>query len=379
MNTPSYTLNEAMEIAMLAAHSRSVVCLEGSPGIGKSSIVEMIAGALELPLYVINLPNHECTDLTGLPWYDRDTHQTRFAPPAMLPTRPAVVFLDEITAADTATKKAAQRLILERRIGDYRLPEGSVLICAGNLAAHRSGATAVNMALDNRMIHVPIRASFADFEAWALDAPVRPHTLRPVDPYLDLSTGESTRLLPLQALAHRSHPTVLAYTRRRPSHLDSFAEARDRGESAYATPRSWGTVSRLLQAHDELGTDASLPMLEAAIHCTVGHAIGAEFVTYMREAMTMPDPSVVDKDPMHAPIPGEGDLANVGTAFAFITLLAATLTPDNVDNRIEWLARCPGEFIVCMNADCVRRHPWYAQSQAYVRLSATLCALTFVR
>ena len=68
MNTPSYTLNEAMEFAMLAAHSRSVVCLEGSPGIGKSSIVEMIAGALELPLYVINLPNHECTDLTGLPW-----------------------------------------------------------------------------------------------------------------------------------------------------------------------------------------------------------------------------------------------------------------------------------------------------------------------
>lgn len=95
--------------------------------------------------------------------------------------------------------------------------------------------------------------------------------------------------------------------------------------------------------------------------------------------MTMPDPAGVDNDPMHAPIPGEGDLANVGTAFAFITLLAATLTPDNVDNRIEWLARCPGEFIVCMNADCVRRHPWYARSQAYVRLSATLCALTFVR
>ena len=33
MNTPSYTLNEPMEIAMLAAHSRSVVCLEGSPGL----------------------------------------------------------------------------------------------------------------------------------------------------------------------------------------------------------------------------------------------------------------------------------------------------------------------------------------------------------
>ena len=59
MNTPSYTLNEAMEIAMLAAHSRSVVCLEGSPGIGKSSLVEMIAGALELPLYVSNLPDRK--------------------------------------------------------------------------------------------------------------------------------------------------------------------------------------------------------------------------------------------------------------------------------------------------------------------------------
>ena len=114
---------------MLAAHSRSVVCLEGSPGIGKSSIVEMIAGALELPLYVINLPNHECTDLTGLPWYDRDTHQTRFA-------RRRCCRRGRRWCSSTRSRrripqrKAAQRLILERRIGDYRLPEGSVLIAA---------------------------------------------------------------------------------------------------------------------------------------------------------------------------------------------------------------------------------------------------------
>ena len=111
---------------------------------------------------------------------------------------------------------------------------------------------------------------------------MRPHTLRSVDPYLDLSTGESTRLLSLQALAHRSHPTVLAYTRRRPSHLDSFAEAVT-GESAYATPAVVGTVSRLLQAHDELGTDASLPTLKRRSTARSGTRSGGGVRTYLRE------------------------------------------------------------------------------------------------
>lgn len=45
---------------------------------------------------------------------------------------PYVLFLDELNACSQEVQKAFYSLIHERRIGEYHLPEGSVVIGAGN-------------------------------------------------------------------------------------------------------------------------------------------------------------------------------------------------------------------------------------------------------
>lgn len=47
---------------------------------------------------------------------------------------PYVLFLDELNACTQEVQKAFYSLIHERRIGEYCLPEGSIVVGAGNRA-----------------------------------------------------------------------------------------------------------------------------------------------------------------------------------------------------------------------------------------------------
>jgi MoxR-like ATPase len=60
---------------------------------------------------------------------------TRFCPPAMIAReQPYCLFLDELNACSQDVQKAFYSLILERRVGEYVMPEGSIVIAAGNRA-----------------------------------------------------------------------------------------------------------------------------------------------------------------------------------------------------------------------------------------------------
>jgi MoxR-like ATPase len=68
------------------------------------------------------------------------------------------LFLDELNASSAEVQKAFYSLILDRRIGEYELPAGSVVIGAGNRATDNGLARPMASALLNRL-HVHLRAS----------------------------------------------------------------------------------------------------------------------------------------------------------------------------------------------------------------------------
>ena len=74
-----------------------------------------------------------------------------------------MLFLDELNAAAPDVQKAFYSLILDRRIGSYELPAGSVVIGAGNRATDEALARPMASALVNRLVHVHLRASAADW------------------------------------------------------------------------------------------------------------------------------------------------------------------------------------------------------------------------
>ena len=74
-------------------------------------------------------------DLRGIPWRD-GTDRTRWAPPAFLPPSDDpgrwLINLEELPSAVPMVQAALYQLVLDRKVGEYELPEGASLIACGN-------------------------------------------------------------------------------------------------------------------------------------------------------------------------------------------------------------------------------------------------------
>ncbi len=98
-----------------------------------------------------------------------------FCPPEVIARdEPYCLFLDELNAATPDVQKAFYSLILDRRIGSYELPEGSIVIGAGNRATDNALARPLASALVNRLAHVHPEVSATDWLAWAADHGIHP-------------------------------------------------------------------------------------------------------------------------------------------------------------------------------------------------------------
>lgn len=183
--------------------------LWGPPGVGKSSLVARVAKERALTLIDVRLAQLDATDLRGIPVPDHATRTVRWYAPSFLPTQgTGVLFLDELDKAPSLVKNAALQLVLDRRLGDYELPEGWTILCAGNREEDEAFSTPLGAALANRLLHVEVEADLDAWAAWAGENGVR---------------GD-----------------VVDFLRFRPELL-----YKQTGEHAFPSPRSWAAASRL--------------------------------------------------------------------------------------------------------------------------------------
>ena len=154
---------------------------------------------------------------------------------------PYVLFLDELNACTQEVQKAFYSLIHERRIGEYHLPEGSVVIGAGNRAQDGAIVKQMSSALVNRMFHVQLKADSRLWLSWAYE--------------------------------NELHPWVTEYISQRPDHL--FSEP-PKTEEPYSTPRSWHMLSDALKEYgigkegEEMSEDVMRVLAYGSI--SAGHA-----------------------------------------------------------------------------------------------------------
>jgi len=111
-------------------------------------------------------------DLRGLPRVSGN--QTEWVPPKFLPASgEGILFLDELTAAPQMTQAACCQLVLDRKLGEYELPKGWVVIAAGNPASERGVHFAMPRPLRNRFVHLDLEPDFDDWCRWAVKARIR--------------------------------------------------------------------------------------------------------------------------------------------------------------------------------------------------------------
>src|SRR5258707_4972871 len=132
------------------------VFIWGPPGIGKSSLVQQFAAQVGLPCVSLLGSQLAPEDILGVPQILGDT--SRFCPPRTIAREDAYcLFLDELNACSHEVQKAFYSLIHERRVGEYELPAGSIVIGAGNRAQDSAIVKPMSSAPLNRMVHLHLK------------------------------------------------------------------------------------------------------------------------------------------------------------------------------------------------------------------------------
>ncbi len=242
------------------------VMLWGPPGIGKSQIVLQIGQSHDLPVIDIRLSQMEPSDLRGIPF--KNGEKVEWAIPSMLPDKTlhgncGILFLDEINSAAPSVSAAAYQLILDRRLGNYQVPEGWAIFAAGNRQGDRGVTYAMPAPLANRFSHYEVDLNLDDWVGWAY------------------KNGIDER--------------IIGFLRFRPELLFDFDPAHN--PVAFPSPRSWEFAHRALQKfidHPQL--------LLGSLQACIGQAAGIECHAFIDSLDQMPDlDKIIAGDEVKAP------------------------------------------------------------------------------
>lgn len=276
LDSPSeeITTIEAERILRRSFRRKHPVFLWGPPGIGKSQLVAQIGEAYnekpeETLVIDVRLALYDPNDLKGYPWVIDGPDGSKvmvWFPSEELPSeedakkyKTIILFLDELNGAPQQVQAAAYQLILDRRIGTYKLPDCCVMVAAGNRVSDRGVTYPMPSPLKNRLTHLFLTVDWAAWAAWACK--------------------------------NNCHPDVYGFLRYAQQMLYTFDPESD--DTAFGTPRMWMQVSDILFDEDyqiPLGLPGAMSRREqvAEIGGKIGFGLANSFITHREIASELP-------------------------------------------------------------------------------------------
>lgn len=323
MITPAIGTQELYKQLEVLLQTDTPVFIHGSPGIGKSYIVNDIAQSHNLELIDVRLSQLDAVDLRGIPTICNE--QTKWMPPVFLPTdedSEGILFLDELNSAPLSVQAAIYQLVLDRKIGEYTLPKGWRIVSAGNKIDDKGIVFKLPSPLINRMIHIVLEAKFDDFKVWAIQNDI--------------------------------HPFILGFLGFRPDLLSSEVPAMSETNPAFCTPRAWAMLSKIIKNNSDINA------LNPIVYGTVGYAAGIEFLSFVKVYKTLPDIDAILEGKIDT-VPQEPS--------ALYALCAAIIEKYNAtqqaNNLFEYAKVMPVEFNVMLIKDLITKDEDIAELESF--------------
>lgn len=171
----SVSLREAAQ-GIINLGDKVTFVLTGEPGIGKSSMLNIIAEAKPTHHVVyLDAPHLDISDLgMRIPVHDTKSLVQYLTDKFPRDGKPFIVDVDEVGKARGMLRLMLARLLLEHYIGDWKLPEGSIVFATMNNATDGLGDIMQGHE-GNRVTVVPVSKSTAnEWLPWATDNKVNP-------------------------------------------------------------------------------------------------------------------------------------------------------------------------------------------------------------
>lgn len=163
----------------------------------------------------------------------------------------ALVALEEFNSAPPSVQAAAYQLILDRRLGEYIVPDDCYMMAMGNRDTDKGVTFKMGTPIMNRFVHLEMRVDTEGWLEWAVGAVIHPHVVGFIGAFNE--------------------------------ELNNF----EPGSAArgFETPRSWEFSSDILYDNENAVTDQ---VLTGLIVGAVGDAGGIKFMEFRKIAADLP-------------------------------------------------------------------------------------------
>ena len=302
------------------------ICIEGSPGGGKTTIVQQAAEELGVPCIERHMPTMLVEDF-GILFPETGSDTLHYKLPEWFPVKGkaperGILLFDDRNQAGPDLQKVLANICQARNLHGVSMPDGWQVVSTGNRQSDRAGANRVLSHLRNRETAYELETHLDDWTVWAINNNVKSE--------------------------------VVSFIRFRPNLLHDFDPQRDQN----ATPRAW-----VEGVSDVLGTVPAEAEFES-FKGAVGEGAAAEFVGFVRIFRKLPNPDAILLNPTTSDVPSDP-----ATLYALSGALAQRATEGNFERVCTYSERMPPEFSVLTVSYAARRNTDLANTQAFTKWS----------
>lgn len=216
-------------------HQRPIFLL-GAPGIGKTAIMEQIAQELGIGIVSYSMTHHTRQSALGLPriehhnfeGYEYEASEYTMSEiigaiyDYMIATdlRSGILFLDEINCVSETLYPSMLQFLQFKTFGKHRVPDGWVVVCAGNPPEYNKQVHEFDIVTLDRMREIDVEPDYAAFKSYAAKEGL--------------------------------HPAVTTFLDNK---KDCFykVESKPGGGKAFVTTRGWEDLAHVISLYEELG------------------------------------------------------------------------------------------------------------------------------
>lgn len=319
------TVNIRTARAMLKVYrdNRIPTFLWGAPGIGKSEVIASVAREEGIKLIDFRAALRNPVDLMGIPSPDKAHKNTVWLTPSELPNekrdgKRGILFLDELNTASPQVQNACLGLVLDRRIGDYVLPEGWDIVAAGNRQSDRTGVQRMMRALANRFAHIDVEP---DHKVWIEDYGLE-----------------------------NCEPILTAFVHAFPQHFHNMETSDER---KYPTARGLSRINKML--------DQPKGIRYLLVSGIAGKEAAIDLEAFFELWGSMPDIDAILDDPDSVDVPDK-----VSMLYAISTALSRNADRSNFKNALSYARRMGVEYETVVALEATKVTPSLLKTKAYV-------------
>ncbi len=228
----AYTARTAAGTFRIPVPRQRPVLLIGPPGIGKTAIMEQIAGECGVGLVSYTMTHHTRQSAIGLPvlterqFAGKEYTVTSYTMSEIIASvygqiektgcTDGILFLDEINCVSETLMPAMLQFLQYKTFGSHALPEGWVIVAAGNPPAYNRSVREFDTVTLDRVRYMKVEPDFPIWKHYAVERGL--------------------------------HPAVLSFLELRPERFYVM----EPGEKGFVTGRAWEDLSEILLTMEEL-------------------------------------------------------------------------------------------------------------------------------